>query len=175
MARRFSVSVMAWFRKPFGKQQETTQGFSRYCSMTIAVPRSNTVGERVVVPALFNFSSLPPTVPRPLRWHADPSSKTQIVNVLQDSRVRIKTERCTRNNLESCHAERLGGGYYLTAARTVTSSCDEIRLAYPIAPGVATTYSIRADSESNALGMVPCPANTSLRQCERNSSRPSPT
>src|ERR1700722_10209224 len=67
------------------------------------------------------------------------------------------------------------GGSYLTAAMTFTRSCDEIRLTYPTAPGVAETYSIRADSESNTLGMAPCPVKTNLRHSERNSSGLSPT
>ena len=68
-----------------------------------------------------------------------------------------------------------GGGCYLTAARTFTPACDEIRLTYPTAPGVAATYSIRADSESKALGMAPCPVKTTLRHSDRNSSGFSPT
>ena len=63
---------------------------------------------------------------------------------------------------------------YLTAVRNLTSPCDEIRLTYPTAPGVAATYSIRADSESNALGMAPCPVTICLRYGVRNSSALSP-
>ena len=69
----------------------------------------------------------------------------------------------------------MAGLHYLTTARDFTSSCDEIRLTYPTAPGVTATYSIRADSESNALGIAPCPVNISLRHCVRNSSGLSPT
>src|SRR5580658_3981551 len=77
--------------------------------------------------------------------------------------------------LRTSTENRDGGRYYLTVARTFTASCGEIRLTYPTAPGVAATYSIRADSESNALGMAPCPVKTTLRHSERNSSGPSPT
>ena len=83
----------------------------------------------------------------------------------------IRPSRQLRTSTENMD----GGGYYLTVARTFTPPCDEIRLTYPTAPGVAATYSIRADSKSNALGMAPCPVKTTLRHSERNSSGPSPT
>src|SRR5450432_4096137 len=73
-----------------------------------------------------------------------------------------------------CDHLQCRSGYYLTAARSFTLSGDESRLTYPTAPGVAATYSIRADSESNALGIAPSPVNTTLRQCKRNSSGSSP-
>ncbi len=77
----------------------------------------------------------------------------------------------------TCPAGPRRAVYYFTTGRHFTLSwpCGEIWLTYPRAPGVAATYWSNAASESKVLGMAPCPVNTALRHCARNSSGSSRT
>ncbi len=58
---------------------------------------------------------------------------------------------------------------YLYGTRVFTLSWGEMRLTYPIAPGVAATYSMSAASESQVLGIAPCPVKTAFCHRRRNS------